>query len=158
MSERVYEAVEVEDASEDTDTALKDKPWQFQPGQSGNPEGTHITKGIVDYIKARTSNYEQLMDMLLEVTFGRKLPDTDGKPWTYTMQQRLDCLNSLLDRAIGKPKQTIEETGDDTSKEVLTSIQKLIELESGRKVDETTDTVEVAEVSSIEQMSRKGGG
>ena len=97
------------------------------------------------------------MSILLAVTFGEKLPDTDGKPWTYTMQQRLDCLNDLLDRAIGKPKQTIEETGDDASKEVLRTMQALLKV---KKPDDTTNTPiapEQENISSIEAMKRKDG-
>ena len=80
------------------------------------------------------------MDMLLDVTLGNKLPDTEGKAWTYTMRERLECLNSLLDRSIGKPTQTIVETGDDTSKEVLATMQALL------KVDKEGETAVDASV------------
>ena len=127
MSARANNAAESETELEEAEPAHRSNSGQFQAGVSGNPQGTHVTKGIVDYIKDRTDNYKDLISMLLDVTFGVKLPDTDNKPWAYTMQQRLDCLNSVLDRSIGKPTQTIVESGDDTAKEVLVTMQKLLD-------------------------------
>lgn len=126
MAKAAYEATDDEDVDDGAEFAQKvnkggNPAWV--KGISGNPQGTHVPKGIVDYIKSRTSNYEDLMDLLLKVAFGRKLPNTQGKPWTYTMQQRLECLNSLLDRSIGKPTQTIVEIGDETAKDVLAKMQ-----------------------------------
>ena len=131
MSARASNAANSETELNEAEPAHRSNTGQFQAGVSGNPQGSHVTKGIVDYIKGRTDNYKDLISMLLDVTFGVKLPDTDNKPWAYTMQQRLDCLNSVLDRSIGKPTQTIIETGDDTAKEVLVAMQKLLDKKDG---------------------------
>ena len=59
-------------------TAVRDSKGRFATGVSGNPGGRY--KGIVDYVKARTNNYQDLIDLFLAVAAGKPI---DGHTPTF---------------------------------------------------------------------------
>ena len=143
------EAVEVYEGLEDDET-IERKPWQFQPGNQASVGQSRDT-GIVKYIKKITNGGTEMIDMLVKVMRG----DEEKLGFPVNANHRIDAVNHLLDRAIGKPKQTIEETGDEHGKEVLASLQALLHV---RSADSTTDAPiapDESKVSAIEQMKRK---
>jgi len=76
-----------------------DKPWQFKPGESGNPSGRpKIPKDIIEAFRAQT---QMALDTLVELA---QSADKDAV--------RLQAANSLLDRGWGKPAQSIDLGGD----------------------------------------------
>lgn len=114
---------------------------------SGNPSGR--PRGIVEFIKGETNDYEDLLSFMVKVAKGQDIPGY--KP---TLKERMDCINSLLNRSVGKPTQVLVETGEDTSKEVLATMQAL--LKKGTKASNDGEPTKMPEnVSAIDQMRFK---
>jgi hypothetical protein len=70
---------------------------RFKPGQSGNPNGR--PKKVVDVAAIARDSSDKAMTKLA------KLIDSDDE------RIALQAAIAVLDRAVGKPKQTIEKTG-----------------------------------------------
>ena len=121
-------------------------------------------RGIVGLIKAKTKDYETLIDNLLTVSRGQEL--YKKKP---SLKDILDATNSLLDRSIGKPTQQVLHTGDDIAKELLATRQEALRLqkaEVARKAKERELLTEGKlamlpdvgrEVSSLQAMREQAG-
>lgn len=125
MSARANNAVEAEVEIEDADRARRNAAGQYVKGYSGNPSGGNgSAPGVVAYIKGITNDCFEMVDLFVTVMRGDKL---EGSEWVSGPKERMQAASELLDRAIGKPKQTIEETGDDTAKEVLVTMQRLLD-------------------------------
>lgn len=78
-----------------TENSLVNKPWQFQPGQSGNPngrpkKGTAITDVLREMLEANPDIKRKLSNKLLELA----------------LEGDLAAINILLDRLEGKPNIT----------------------------------------------------
>lgn len=71
----------------------------FVESVSGNPGGR--PKGVIDYVKAQTSDYMDLLDVLLKVSRGEEI-----NVQMPTLREQFGCTNDLLDRSVGKPTQT----------------------------------------------------
>ena len=147
--------------SEDGEEVEREKNGQFATGHRAlvtENTGTSKAKGIVSLIKAKTKNYETLIDNLLTISRGKEL--YGKKPG---LKDILDATNSLLDRSIGKPTQQVLHTGDDIAKELLATRQEALRLqkaEAARKADErkaSSDVVAEGQVSSLQAMRDKAG-
>ena len=108
----------------------RDSKGRYATGTSGNPGGKY--KGIVDYVKSRTNNYQDLIDLLLDGAAGKSI---DGH--TPTFQQRVDCANDLLNRTIGKPIQQIQHQEYDGVKALMAGRLKLRTLEVELSLEKT---------------------
>lgn len=144
-----YDAKEQKQQIEDKKPENRTEKGQFPKGVSGNPGGR--PKGVVDYVKAQTNDYMELLDLLLKVSRGEPL---DGKK--PTLREQLDATRELLDRSVGKPTQTIVEKGDETAKEVLVTMQKLLEKDDAATEDKTESAGLPENVSPIDAMKFKG--
>ena len=113
-------AVETETVPESR--VARDDRGRFATGVSGNPGGKH--KGIVDYVKSKTNDYQDLIDLLLDGAAGKPI---DGH--TPTFQQRIKCANDLLNRTIGRPVQQIQHQEDDGVKALMAGRLQLPTLE-----------------------------
>ena len=142
------------------DEVEREKNGQFATGHRAlvtENTGTSKAKGIVSLIKAKTKNYETLIDNLLTISRGKEL--YGKKPG---LKDILDATNSLLDRSIGKPTQQVLHTGDDIAKELLATRQEALRLqkaEAARKADErkvAPDVVAEGQVSSLQAMREQG--
>ena len=70
----------------------------FQPGQSGNPGGR--PKALKDVEEAARAHSEEAIVALAAICKNKDAPEA----------ARVAAANALLDRAWGKPRQTIEPT------------------------------------------------
>ena len=79
----------------------------------------------------------------------------DGKK--PTLREQLDATREPLDRSVGNPIQTIVEKGDDTSKEVLATMQALLKLntEAPAEVEAGEMPVNVSPIDQMRTKSRK---
>ena len=66
----------------------------------------------------------------------------------------MDASNALLDRSIGKPAQTVVETGESSTREVLQTMQALLKVKTPAK--NKAESAEMPEnVSPIDAMRSK---
>ncbi len=152
MQQQPSDAVEVYEDTEDVEPIERDNDGKFVAGNTASVGQSRDT-GIVKYIKKITNGGTEMIDMLVKVMRG----DEERLGFPVNANHRIDAVNHLLDRAIGKPKQTIEETGDEHGKEVLASLQALLHVKS---VGDTTDAPiapEGEDISAIKQMMRHPG-
>lgn len=158
MAEQPYEAVDVYEDLEDAEPqrpendGTRDEKGRFVEGNNANPGGMGSTAGVVAYVKSITSDCFEMVDLFVTVMRGEKLKNSD---FIAGPKERMQAASELFDRAIGKPKQTIEETGDDHGKEVLASLQKLYELRSAGDIAQTAFPKTDESTSVIDQMKRK---
>jgi hypothetical protein len=90
------------------------RPWQFKPGQSGNPGGKPKTRWKVHLLAAYKRHGSRMWDVLGRIAAGQQiqiigvdgqpLVDSEGKPRVLTpkVSDVLAASKELLDRAIGK--------------------------------------------------------
>ncbi len=133
---------------------MRNEKGQYIEGSKGNPGGMGSTAGVVAYVKSLTNDCFEMIDLFVSVMRGEKLANSD---WVGGPKERMQAASELLDRAIGKPKQTIEDTRDDNSGEVLATMQALLKV---KNVDATTNSPLAPgeeNISSIESMKRKQG-
>ncbi len=126
----------------------RDSKGRYATGVSGNPGGKY--KGIADYVKSKTNNYQDLIDLFLEGAAGKRI---DGH--TPTFRERVDCANALLDRTIGKPTQMVVNSSEDTAKELLAIRQEALRLQKQAMVP--TEMIEESDknVSSIRLTAQR---
>ena len=133
---------------------MRNEKGQYIVGATGNPGGNGSSAGVVAYVKSLTNDCFEMIDLYVTIMRGDKLKHTD---WRAGPKERMQAAEALLDRAIGKPKQTIEETGDDTSKTTLMLMQKLLDAKSTGGTTDSPNAPDEANVSAIDQMKRKPG-
>lgn len=158
MAEPVHDAAENEYEREDGTVARYGGVTGkgFLPGQSGNPEGKQAPPGIKKWIEDHTNGLKEMLELYIKVMRGEKLDKKDK--WIPGPKDRLEAATLLLDRAIGKPKQTVEETGDDTSKQVLATMQQLLKTGNTDDTGDAPVAPEGKNISAIDAMKRKGSG
>ena len=146
---RHYDAKEQHQLTETPKPENRTEKGQFPKGVSGNPGGR--PKGVVDYIRANTNDYTDILDLLLKVAKGEEV---DGhKP---TPKERTDCVKELLDRSVGKPTQAVVETGDSSTREVLQTMQALLHKGQETAAKDKVESAEMPEnVSPIDVMRTK---
>jgi hypothetical protein len=76
---------------------MASKPWQFQPGVSGNPSGRPATKSI-ELKKLLEDHIPSAAELLLKFVNDKKLHP----------KIRLEAMKELFDRGIGRPHQTTD--------------------------------------------------
>ena len=78
---------------------MASKPYQFQPGKSGNPGGrTKAHRELARYIRDKTQDGKELADICLAIA---RDPDAERRV-------RLIAIEWLGDRGIGKPVQAVD--------------------------------------------------
>tara|TARA_Y100000310_G_scaffold319113_1_gene373988 strand:+ start:724 stop:1155 length:432 start_codon:yes stop_codon:yes gene_type:complete len=87
--------------SENSLVADSPKPWQFQPGVSGNPGGR--PGGLAARVREATKDGQDPIDFLIRVLRNSpKLPQ-------LSLSHRIDAAKELLDRGFGKSVQYSED-------------------------------------------------
>ena len=76
--------------------AERDERGHFIKGSSGNPSGRK--KGVAAIVRALSNDYKDYLNMLDKWARDEALPVKD----------RRACINDLLNRSMGMPKQSIE--------------------------------------------------
>ena len=158
MQQAHNEAVDDQYSSETIDPqrwqadGMRNDKGQYIEGSKGNPGGMGSSAGVVAYVKSMTSDCFEMVDLFVTVMRGEKLRNSD---FVAGPKERMAAASELLDRAIGKPKQSIEETGDDTAKQVLVLMQKLVDVKSTDGTTETPNAPEGENASAIDRMKRK---
>jgi hypothetical protein len=77
------------------------KPWQFKPGRSGNPGGR--VKGIERVLREQLKgDLPKIAEAMRDIVFDLKAKDSD----------RIKAAEWIYDRCFGKPKQSIDLSGD----------------------------------------------
>jgi len=152
MSKEPNDAINDYDELEDSET-IERKPWQFQSGNQASVGQSRDT-GVVAYVKKHTKGATEMIDVLINVMRG----DETALGFKVNANHRMEAVHHLLDRAIGKPKQTIEESGDSSTREVLQTMQALLKAKNtGDTTDAPIAPVE-GNISAIDAMKRKGSG
>lgn len=78
----------------------RDDSGKFIKGKSGNPSGRPTgSKGISMYIKEKTNNLTELIDLAYTLLYDDKTKTTD----------KITLINLLLCRALGTPQQFISD-------------------------------------------------
>ena len=154
-----YEGMQKSVAEAESIPKQRDKPSnRKENGQFGigNRAGTGgKPKGLVEYVKSMTNNYQDLIDLFLKGAAGKSI---DGH--TPTFRERVDCANALLDRTIGKPTQMVIQNSDDTAKQMMADRVRLSVLEQERRLAEAKqksveESVPAENVSPINSMRRR---
>jgi hypothetical protein len=101
-------------------------PYQFKPGQSGNPKGPQV--GIANEIKRMTGGGMELIHVLVRIMRGERIPGVWGTP---TYRDVRDCAVELLERAFGKAPLKINADGE------VYDLQRLLYVELSRRKDES---------------------
>ena len=148
------EALDEELIAEQDDPQLRNALGQYNKGQSGNAGGQGSSAGVVAYVKSLTNDCFEMIDLFVTIMRGETLSNSD---WRAGPKERMQAADYLLDRAIGKPKQTIEETGDEHGKEVLASLQALLHVRSGDDTKDTPFAPDDSKISAIDRMKRSDG-
>lgn len=82
----------------------RDNTGRFKKGTvSPNPGGRGPSKGIVEYIRSKTNDLQDLVDLAIEI-----LEDSKTKPG-----DKVKLIEMLMDRVIGRPIQKNEISGID---------------------------------------------
>ena len=97
----------------------------FQKGQSGNPSGR--SKKVAVAAKTAEDHIDDAMTVLIKA-----LGDKDAKV-------RIAAANAILDRGLGKPKQSVEVTKDNKSIDELGTDDLIAALHSERDSDGATE-------------------
>lgn len=73
----------------------------------GRPKGSKNKApiGLAEYIREKTRNGEELVDLYVSIARGTKLDGTKRAP---TTQDRAYAAGWLVDRAFGRPKQSVD--------------------------------------------------
>ena len=133
---------------------MRNEKGQYIAGSTGNPGGNGSSAGVVAYVKSLTNDCFEMIDLFVTVMRGETLAHSD---WRAGPKERMQAADYLLDRAIGKPKQTIEETGDEHGKEVLASLQALLHVKSADDTTNTPIAPDEDKISAIDHMKRGNG-
>lgn len=146
------EALDNELEYEDSEPQQRNANGTFAKGNSGNPGGMGSTAGVVAYVKSITNDCFEMVDLFVTVMRGEKLQNSD---FVAGPKERMQAASELFDRAIGKPKQTIEETGDGHGKEVLASLQALLHVRSTGDTTDTPIAPDDSKLTAIDQMKAR---
>ncbi len=85
---------------------------KFKPGETGNPKGRPV--GLERRLKEQIGdNVPALIDALLSIALG-DLDEVTGRrgPPTEEAKTRVTAIRELLDRLMGKPRQSLEVSSD----------------------------------------------
>jgi uncharacterized protein (UPF0147 family) len=101
-------------------------PYRFQPGQSGNPNGR--PKKQIQVMKTAEDHIDAAIDVLVEA-----LKDESVK-------NRIAAANALLDRGLGKPKQSVEVSTPNRSLDEIATDDLIAAVQQSADRDGTTET------------------
>jgi hypothetical protein len=107
------------------------KPWQFRPGQSGNPLGQAANgHAMAKFIRETSGFGVELATFHFRILRGERIQLRDReRPHTPTLQQRMDAAAWLANRGWGLAKETIELTSEATPAQRLELLKRLSDSE-----------------------------
>lgn len=114
QSENRHEILEDLKEKEAVSKAAHLQPWQFKPGQSGNPKGRHPGKSLKEYAKEMLANMteEERLDFMKGLSkdiiwkMAEGNPDTKSDITTKGEALKTDIdLDALADKMAGKLKE-----------------------------------------------------
>lgn len=89
------------DTDKQSESVVVNKPWQFQPGQSGNPAGRPKRKTLTELIHAKLDETEGGWEAIVTMALNKILKDGDK-----------EILRTLWNYTDGMPNQKMEHSGD----------------------------------------------
>ena len=79
---------------------------------------------------------------------------SDSRP---TLKEQLECAKELLDRCTGRPTQVAVETGDDTSRQVPATTQRILKRQQAKEQEQPNKPLieNVSPIDAIRDKSRE---